>query len=365
MAALVKALAARGENVTVLTSNLGNSGKTDAQIGVPQDFYGARLIYLNQRRTPPYGPLEELELYLDREAKDADILHISSTLTRTSWQAMRWARRNHLPYVVTTRGHLVRRNRWKDITKRAAVTLFLKNYLQRAAFLQATSPLEAGELAHYGFRSVEVIPHGVELPDTLPDRSDARSEWGIADDESVLVTLGRIHPVKGLELLIKAVGRISKFGLKPKLLIAGRGEATYLRGLQNLIVQENIAPQCQFVGQVAGDQKWSLLRTGDLFVHLSTGESFGLAIGEALGAGLPVLIGEKCGWEEISELGFGKRVPRTLDSVVPSLERLLADRTRLRDMGEKASAWVQSQFDWNRIAGEMVLLYKRAKENNA
>lgn len=364
MTALVKALAARGEEVTVLTSNLGNSGKTDVQIGVPQDFYGARLIYLNQRRRPPYGPLEELKIYLDREARDADIIHISSTLTRTTWQAMRWAAYNRIPYVVTTRGHLIRRQWWKDIKKQIALEVFLKRYLRAAAFLQATSTLEADALKSYGFQNVKILSHGVELPETLPDKFEARLAWGIQSDEIVLVALGRIHPVKGLELMIKAVGKISKQGMKPRLLIAGRGNEAYVQSLQNLAAQQNIATQCQFVGQVAGDQKWSLLRAGDLFVHLSTGESFGLAIGEALGAGLPVLIGEKCSWDDVAELGFGRCVFRELDIVVFNLEFLLANKSRLKEMGDKASAWVQSHFQWDGIAEEMVSLYRRSIVDN-
>lgn len=364
MAALVKALARRGEDVTVITGNLGNEGKIDAEVGEVLDFHGARLIYLNQRRTPPYGPLEELELFLDREARDAQILHISSTLTRTSWQAMRWADKNHLPYVVTTRGHLMRRNKWKDLKKLIAVNILLKDYLRKAVFLQATSLLEAEELTHYGFKNVEIIPHGVDIPDLLLERRKARSEWGIDDDELVLVSLGRIHPVKGLELLIKALGNLKNSDLIPKLLIAGLGDQNYLWELKELIKQEDIVSQCRFVGQVAGDQKWSLLRAGDLFVHLSTGESFGLAIGEALGAGLPVLIGESCGWEAVEELGFGRRVPRTLAAVVSGLDGLLADKNQLRAMGDKVSVWVSSNYQWSKIADEMADLYKLAKANN-
>jgi len=363
MTALAKALSAHGEDITVLTGNLGNSGKIDAVCGKPQDFFGARLIYLNQHRTPPYGPLEDLDEYLTREAKNADILHISSTLTRTAWQALRWATRNQIPYAVTTRGHLIRRHWWKDYKKRVVVKIFLERYLRAAAFLQATSTLEAHALQSYGFQNVEVVPHGVELPDTFETRETARLGWGVGEDEVAIIALGRLHPVKGLELLFKAIGRLSKPGLKPKLLIAGGGDGAYVQSLEELAAQEDIVSQCQFVGQVEGAKKWSLLRASDLFVHLSTGESFGLAIGEALGAGLPVLIGDKCGWEEISDLGFGIRIPRELDTVVASLKQLLSDKHELKLMGKKASSWVQREFNWARIADELTYLYGQTRTN--
>lgn len=364
MTALVKALAKRGDDVVVLTGNLSNTGRVDDKIGIPIDFHGARLIYLNQILTPPYGPLEDMEKYLDREASDADILHISSTLTHTSWQALRWANKNGKPYVVTTRGHLVRRHWWKDFKKFIAIQFILGRHLENAAFLQATSSLEAEALRSYGFRNVAVIPHGVDLPDEFPDRGQSRIDWQLQEDEKAIIALGRIHPVKGLELLIQAASLLVDSGNNIKLLIAGQGEPNYLRQLKSLAIKENLAERCRFVGQVDGHEKWSLLGAGDLFVHLSTGESFGVSIGEALGAGLPVLIGEKCGWEEIEDKGFGKRVDRSLAAVSSGMEQMLLKMERRRYDGEQASAWVKDQFAWEQIAHEMVSLYQRGLSTN-
>ena len=365
MTALVKALVDRGEDVIVLTSNIVNEGKVDSNIGVPIDFSGARLIYLPQQWMPPYGKLKGLEKYLDREAGDAEILHISSTLTRTSLQALRWAARNGKPYVVTTRGHLIQRNWRKDFKKRLAVKLALERYLRLALFLQVTSPLEEKALRHYGFSNIRLIPHGIEIPEDLPPRSTARATWKIEDDRIALVALGRLHPVKQIELILHSLDKLIRLGIKPMLFIAGSGDSNYLHNLKELVFQEKIEEYTQFVGHIEGAKKWSLLRAGDLFIHLSSGESFGVAIGEALGAGMPVLISENCGWDQAIELGYGQRVPRDLDSVVNSLNFLLADRSRLKDMGVGASNWVKNEFGWPRIANEMVQQYKMALQQKA
>jgi len=359
MTALVKALARRGENVVVITGNLDNTGKVDEKIGVPVEFHGARLIYLNQIRTPPYGPLDELEEYLDREANDADILLISSTLTRTSWQAFRWAKKNNKSYIVTTRGHLVRRHWWKDFKKYIAVQFILRRHLENATFLQATSFLEAEALQSYGFQNVSIVPHGIDLPGDLPERIQSRKDWQVKEGETVMIALGRLHPVKGLELLIEAASFLAESGQNIKLMIAGQGEPGYLKELKELVFQLGLVEQCRFVGQVDGQEKWSLLRAGDLFVHLSTGESFGVVIGEALGAGLPVLIGDKCGWEEIEQLGFGKRVFRSLDAVISGMEQMISESNHPEIVRENAPDWVKEKFSWDNISTEMVSLFDR------
>ena len=128
-------------------------------------------------------------------------------------------------------------------------------------------------------------------------------EW---NNEPYLLFLSRIHPKKGVDLLINAYQELEKEGnfLLPKLVIAGPGlEEFYGKEMQSLA---STSPNIYFPGMLSGDAKWGALYGSEAFILPSHQENFGIAVVEALGCGKPVLITNKVNiYKEIKSGGGG------------------------------------------------------------
>ncbi len=112
--------------------------------------------------------------------------------------------------------------------------------------------------------------------------------------------MGRIHPKKGCDLLIEAFARV--LGQHPNwhLVIAGPDQVGWRQELNCRAEQLGLAPRMTWTGMLGGEMKWGALRAAEIFVLPSHQENFGIAIAEALAAGVPALISNKVNiWREI------------------------------------------------------------------
>ena len=148
-------------------------------------------------------------------------------------------------------------------------------------------------------------------------RSDFAEKLPNLDGKPYLLFLGRIHPKKGVDLLIRAYeeiieAQIPKAAL-PDLVIAGPGwESAFGKQIREQINKANSeiragsTPHIHMAGMLEGNAKWGALYGCEAFILPSHQENFGIAVVEALACGRPVLISNKVNiWREISEHGAG------------------------------------------------------------
>jgi N-acetyl-alpha-D-glucosaminyl L-malate synthase BshA len=151
-------------------------------------------------------------------------------------------------------------------------------------------------------REISIIPNGVDL-DKFRDLSkeDARKGLGYAADEKIIIYVGRLHPVKGLDYLIEAFKMVEKKIKRAKLVIIGQGnQKGYLASLaKSFNLEDNII----FRGEIANNEVPRHLVASDVFVLPSLSESFGIANIEAMAAGLPVVATKVRGMAEIIKDG--------------------------------------------------------------
>ena len=173
-----------------------------------------------------------------------------------------------------------------------------------------------------------------------------------------LLFLGRIHPKKGIDLLLEAYATLaSQTGTPPALVIAGPSEdPELLRRLQTLAANLPERSEIIWTGLLEGAAKWGALRTADAFVLPSHQENFGLAVVEALSVGTPVLISKQVNiWREIVADGAGF----ASDDTVAGTTELLAGwhalptiaRTGLRS---RAAKCYRERFDVHSVAHSFV-----------
>ncbi len=307
---------------------------------------------------PPFWS-PELRPQVRRQASQFDIALIRSCWTYWGIGAGKECRRAGLPYLAYPEGSLSPWGlgyfgAWKNWPK--AVWWHLlgeRSYFQGSKAIVALNKHEYQEIRAWGLRNrIEVIPNGVNMAefDTYMNRTELENTWGKLKNRRWLLFLGRLHPIKGLDLLLPAFARLARQYPDYLLVIAGPDENGYARHLTKLAADLDIAEHVLFLGPAYGTAKIGLLREAELFLLTSYTEGFPMALLEAMGCGTPALITQGCHVPEVAEAEAGLVVEADVDRIARSLRELLNDAGARRIMGDKARRLVESHFTWDQIA---------------
>ncbi len=299
---------------------------------------------------------------LDAAIGAADLVHVHGLWEITAYRAVRAAARRRVPYAIAPSGTLrpdaLRR---KALKKRIALALDFRRRLQRAAALHATSLQEAREMRALGLTPpIAVIPIGVHVeqfagggPSDLPGARRAGPRG-----ERRLLFLGRIHPIKGLEVLAAAWGLVAPEAPDWELVIAGPDEGGYRKRVEEALRAAGVGGRTAFAGEVRGEDKRRLLRESHALVLPSFSENFGFCVCEALAAGLPVIASRGTPWEGLEREGCGYWVEPETRALAEGIRKLvrLDDRER-RAKGERGRAWIEREFTAEASARALTALH--------
>jgi D-inositol-3-phosphate glycosyltransferase len=230
----------------------------------------------------------------------------------------------------------------------------------------AATPVERADLAWYcgaAPERIRVIPCGVDLALFRPgDAAAARQRLGL-DAEPVLLFVGRLAPIKGLETLLLALGRHQVAGARRvRLLIVGGDRDERLDGertrLERLSERLGIRSWVDFRGPQAQDALPDYYRAADLCLIPSRHESFGMVALEAMACGAAVVASRVGGLEATVQDGVtGLLVPEgDVDTLAATIAALLGDGARRRALGRQAAAAAR-RFAWPHVARAVLELY--------
>lgn len=289
----------------------------------------------------------------------ADILHDNGLWLPHNHRIANLAARYDLPRVVSTRGMLepwAMNHKWPK--KSVAWWLYQRRDLERAHCHHTTSETEARNVQRLKLGvSVWIIPNGVDLP-KIDSRAE-RVQGGKLrqSDGKKALFLGRIYPVKGLPMLIKAWARVRPQGWY--LQIAGPDEAGHLAAVKTEVLAAGLGDTVSFMGPISGHIKQEALLDADLFVLPTYSESFGMSIAEALAHGVPVLTTTGAPWPMLQQHGCGWRVDATVDGIAEGLRQATSSDTEtLQAMGRSGRAFVKAEYRWERIAKQFIAAYE-------
>lgn len=361
---MTRALASAGLAVHVATTDDDGAGHLDVPLGkpVPRD----RVTYwFFRRQTQFYKFSLPLTRWLARHAADYDIIHIHALFSYTSLPTAFYAHRADVPYIVRPLGVLNRYGMEQHHPgfKRISFPFVERRILEHAAVIHYTSEQEQEEAEALGIKSRGVIiPLGIEpLPESSVVPSD-RLEENAANlvGRTIFLFLARLDPKKGLDLLIPAFAQAKKDCPDIGLIIAGDGERSYVENLHSCAVQLGLEQDIVWAGYVEGANKTALFHSADAFVLPSHSENFGIAVVEALAAGLPVIMSDQIGIHpEIAAQDAGIVVPLDVDAISRALVRLCNDQEARRRMGENANALASSHYSIHSMTTRLLETYNQ------
>jgi glycosyltransferase involved in cell wall biosynthesis len=298
--------------------------------------------------------------WLGHHARRFDVVHVHGLLNLVSSLAARKARAFGLPVVVRPFGTLSRytfghRRGW--IKRRYFQALDRPN-LRRARALHFTTAEERDEAGWHGLgiedRSFVVPP---PLTDHLPRPFDFAGKRDI-------LFLSRLHPKKNTEALLRAWALLRSRQADVELVIAGDGEPAYVSALIHLADELGVAQSVRFTGFVLGDEKARLLHDAGVFVLPSYQENFGVAVLEAIAAGVPVVVSPHVQLASFVERHrLGRVVDPSPESLAHVLEETLDDmplRLRCRLEGP---ALVSRTFSPDAVGRQLLAMYETVLAN--
>jgi glycosyltransferase involved in cell wall biosynthesis len=231
-----------------------------------------------------------------------------------------------------------------------ALMLWQKSVLAGATLLHATSDLEVGSIRAAGFRNpVCLIPNGIDPPTTHADRSEHGPRR--------CVFLSRIHPKKGLPLLLEAWARLKP--VRWTLEIAGHSEDHAHEAALRRMIEERRLAGVRLVGERSGADKWAFLGEAHLFILPSYSENFGIVVAEAMAAGLPVIATTGTPWRVLADSNLGWCVDPSIDAITAALqEAMAAPQSTLTQRGMRAREFALAEFGWPEISRRMAACYR-------
>jgi poly(glycerol-phosphate) alpha-glucosyltransferase len=198
-----------------------------------------------------------------------------------------------------------------------------------------------------------VVPNGAYVEGALAsEKADAIASTGLSDEVGTgryILFLGRLHRMKGLDILLPAFEEVAKTHSDVSLVVAGTADESYSSELNLLRSKITVGDRVRFVGNVSGAQKAHLIGGASVFALTSYSEGLPVAVLEAMAAGVPVVITPKCNLPEVAAAGAGIEVMPDAHEVARSLSRILSDDKLREKMSANATQLALRCFDWDSV----------------
>jgi glycosyltransferase involved in cell wall biosynthesis len=292
------------------------------------------------------------------------IFHLHGIWMGFQWLAARVALQQKLPFLLSPHGMLnswhLRQIGFKELRKLIYWRTVAYPAFRHIPLIHAVTDRERDEIAGWlPGQVIQVIPNAINLEAMDRLRSPAGYEPSPPVDEPYILFLGRLHPVKGIELLIEAFAKsIKGITRNFRLLIAGpESDPAYSTKLKSLVSLLRVEEKVTFLGPVVGPQKVSLYRHAWAFCAPSHTEVMGLVNLEAASVELPVVTTHETGlggWQE----GGGVLVHPQVEELSRALKQVFAWSNQERqDRGRKLRQLVERRYSWAAVGPQWLELY--------
>lgn len=349
---MCRALEAEGVRTTIASTDADGLDRLQVPLGRIQDYDGVRSIFFERVGPESFKWSPGLRRWLGQQVRQFDLVHVHGVLSHASLAAASACRRAGVPYLMRPLGTL---DPWSlgqhAFRKRVLLALSGRQALLGAASMHYTSADEEQRSRE----ALPWLPPGVVVP--LGIDSDLFTDGTIAESKACpyVLALCRLDPKKGIDVLIRAFHEAAPRAPEWRLVIAGDGDPAYVAQLTALAQSGPAASQITFCGWIDGEARRTWLRGATVFALPSQQENFGLAVVQAMAAGVAVMVSPGVGLaDEIARAEAGWSVPR--DAFGPALAAVMADRDACRTRGHMARRYAE-RFRWAHVGRALVDVY--------
>jgi glycosyltransferase involved in cell wall biosynthesis len=352
-------LAKRGHEVTIFTSDYKLSREWVQSLRQVKVYpFKTRLSWAKFYVTP------NIMKHSREKIKHLDLIHMHNYRSFQNIIVHHYAKKYGVPYVLQAHGSLPRimvKQRLKWIYD----VFFGYRLLRDASKVIALSQMEAQQYRSMDVpeEKIEVIPNGIDLSEfgDLPPKGSFKKKFSIGDDEKIVLYLGRIYKLKGIDFLIKAYAHLVKnMKFNDVLLVMVGPDDGYLSEAGSLVGSLGVSGKVLFTGLLAGSEKVSAFVDSSLVVYPCPVESFGLVTLEAAASGKPVIVSNNTPMATIIKKGkFGFSVKYgDIDELAEIMGKMLNNDELLREMGQKGRKFIFGNCDWSNIVTKLKKVYE-------
>lgn len=302
----------------------------------------------------------ELRRKFHTQVDRATGLHIHGLWEASTALACSATRRLGIPYVLSSHGML---EPWALANGRVKKLLYKQLVEQRnvayADCLHALTLAEAEQLCRFGARGpIAIIPNGVDVP-FIRDAQPFLNLHPELEGKRIVLYLARLHPKKGVDLLLQAWQQVALQHADAHLVIAGPDSENMLARLQQQASKNSLADRITFTGMLAGTMKWSALAAAEAFILPSHSEGLSVSVLEAMGMGLPVVVTFACNMPEVTSTRSGWEIETAPEAIADALSELFDQHPRENAaIGKRGAQLVRERYTWAVVASKMASVYR-------
>lgn len=350
-----KALISLGHSCSILTLDLGINARKRTELNELEGLELVTLPCLNERFYLPWLRLGKISQLV----KKADVVHLMGHWTIINAIVYFYIRRFKKKYVVCPAGALPIFGRSRFI--KTAYNFFIgKKIIQNANAHLVIAKDEISQFAAYDVTDENIIwiPNGID-PSSLQVNNNVsfRQRYDLGNSPFILY-IGRLNPIKGPDLIVEAFCSLKNEFPNHHLIMAGPDEGM-LPQLKKTIHNHDLNNRVHFIGHISGDVKSQALHAAKLMVIPSRQEAMSIVVLEAGVVGLPVLLTNQCGLNELELINAGVVVAPTVVEIRNGLIETLNDQDKLEALGRNLQKHVYENFLWSSVIKKLEALYKK------
>ncbi|MCL5004510.1 MAG: glycosyltransferase [Patescibacteria group bacterium] len=363
-----RGLVKSGVEVVVYTTNMDSSGILNVPLNQEINVNGVKVWYF-PITFRPWEYSYNLHRSLAKNAKSFDLIHITSVFLSASTLSAYYAKKFRKPYIISPRGNFMQEPlKFSSLKKRIYINLIEKRNLAGASAIHFTIEKEKNDYLKLGLplKKAIIIPNSVDFDNVVSavSANNFTEKFKIPKDRRIVLFMGRLHKIKGLDTLIPAFAEVVKKEPKAVLVLAGPDENNYRKNLKSQISNLKIDDKVIFTGMLVGDDKIAAYRESDVFVLPSYSENFGMVVAEAMAAGKPVVITKGVGIaKKVEEAGAGLVVEKDAKQVAEAILKILNNSDLAKKIGENGRKLVKTEFSSGKVAEKFMEEYNKILQN--
>ena len=361
---IAKKQAENGHDVTVITTD---NCKNRIPI-TTQEIDGIKVHYFKNisnsfKNTFTIDTPLKLNAYLKKHIKEFDIVHIHEHRHTLAILTHSYCKKNNISYIIQAHGSVLpffQKEKLKEIFDK----LWGFNILHDASKVFALTEVEKEQYLKMKVKSenIEIVPLGVDLKEysNLPEKGKFRYKFNISNEDILLIFVGRINKIKGLDLLVKSFKKLSENNPKLKLAIVGSDNG-YLSTLKDLINDLNLNETVILTGPLFNSDKLEGLVDCDIFVMSSKYESFTTSGLEAMACGKPLVLTKNNHIHNWVNENTGLSCEDNEESLSNAINTLI-DNEKLREIyGKNGKDLITNKYNWDIIYRQIIDIYSKLK----